>query len=166
MTSPYLRTQQTTKPTIKRFRNVPVEVWPIQEFTYLEPSQWKGTSSALRSAPIQAYWKTCNPAYCDGPGAESFASLLRRTEAALSRLEALPHDALVYVFSHGQFMQALRSTVTDNGTTANRKWNTSLIASALPPLPMPNECSFQERMDAGAMASMPSRVLLFPTFPE
>ena len=121
VTSPYLRTQQTAAPTIKRFKTVPVEVWPIQEFTYLEPSQWNGTSSALRSAPIQAYWKTCDPAYCDGPGAESFATLLRRTEAALSRLEALPHDALVYVFSHGQFMQALRSTVTDNRTTDKQK---------------------------------------------
>jgi broad specificity phosphatase PhoE len=47
--------------------------------------------------------------------------LLRRTEAALFRLEALSHDALVYVFSHGQFMQALRSTVTDNGTTDKQK---------------------------------------------
>jgi broad specificity phosphatase PhoE len=121
VTSPYLRTQQTAEPTIKRFRDVPVEVWPIQEFTYLEPSQWNGTSSAVRSAPIQAYWKTCNPDYCDGPGAESFATLLRRTEAALLKLETLPDDALVYVFSHGQFMQALRSTVTDDGTTDKQK---------------------------------------------
>ena len=27
----------------------------------------------------------------------------------------------MYVFSHGQFMQALRSTVTDNGTTDKQK---------------------------------------------
>ncbi len=121
VTSPYLRTRQTAELTIKRFKAVPVEVWPIQEFTYLEPSQWNGTSSALRSAPIQAYWKTCDPTYCDGPGAESFATLLRRTESALSRLEALAHHALVYVFSHGQFMQALRSTVTDNGTMDKQK---------------------------------------------
>jgi broad specificity phosphatase PhoE len=35
VTSPYLRTQQTAAATIERFPNVPVEVWPIQEFTYL-----------------------------------------------------------------------------------------------------------------------------------
>ena len=36
----YLRTQQTAQPTIERFPEVPVAVWPIQEFTYLEPSRW------------------------------------------------------------------------------------------------------------------------------
>jgi hypothetical protein len=38
VTSPYLRTHQTAAPTIERFPNVPVEVWPIQEFTY-RPAQ-------------------------------------------------------------------------------------------------------------------------------
>jgi hypothetical protein len=37
VTSPHLRTQQTTAPTIERFPDVPVEVWPIEEFTYLQP---------------------------------------------------------------------------------------------------------------------------------
>ena len=30
VTSPYLRTQQTAAPTIARFPDVPVEVWPIE----------------------------------------------------------------------------------------------------------------------------------------
>jgi broad specificity phosphatase PhoE len=121
VTSAYLRTQQTAEPTIKRFENVPIEVWPIQEFTYLQPLRWNGTRSVERRLHLGAYWQTCDPEYCDGPGAESFASLLRRTVAALSRLETLSDDALVYVFSHGQFMQALRSTVMDNGTTDKQK---------------------------------------------
>jgi broad specificity phosphatase PhoE len=121
VTSPYLRTQQTAEPTINRFREVPVEVWPIQEFTYLQPLRWNGTRSIERRLHVGAYWQTADPEYCDGPGAESFATLLRRTEAALSRLEALSDDALVYVFSHGQFMQALRSSVTDDGTTDKQK---------------------------------------------
>jgi broad specificity phosphatase PhoE len=121
VTSPYLRTQQTAEPTVKRFKNVPVEVWPIQEFTYLQPLRWNGTRSIERRLHLGAYWQTGDPDYCDGPGAESFSTLLRRTEAALLKLEALPDDALVYVFSHGQFMQALCSTVTDNGTTDREK---------------------------------------------
>jgi len=38
VTSPYTRTQQTAAPTIARFPGVPVEVWPIEEFTYLAQS--------------------------------------------------------------------------------------------------------------------------------
>ena len=54
-----------------------------------------------------------DPAYCDGEGAESFSALLQRAKAALNRLKAMPEDALAYVFSHGQFIQAVRSLVVD-----------------------------------------------------
>lgn len=54
VTSPYLRTQQTAAATIERFPNVPVEVWPIQEFTYLQPSRWNGTLSSERIPRQQA----------------------------------------------------------------------------------------------------------------
>ena len=33
VTSPYTRTRQTAAPTIARFPAVPVETWPIEEFT-------------------------------------------------------------------------------------------------------------------------------------
>ena len=35
VTSAYLRTRQTAQPTLARFPHVPVEAWPIEEFTYL-----------------------------------------------------------------------------------------------------------------------------------
>ena len=113
VTSPYLRTQQTAAATIERFPNVPVEVWPIQEFTYLQPSRWNGTRSTERMPYIERYWAEANPEFCDGEGAESFSTLLERAKSALDRLAALPEDALVYVFSHGQFIQAVRSLVID-----------------------------------------------------
>ncbi len=113
VTSPYLRTRQTAAPTIERFPQVPVEVWPIEEFTYLQPARWNGSSSAERLPYVEAYWRTADPDYCDGEGAESFAALQRRAEAALTRLAALPDDALVYVFSHGQFIQAARALVSE-----------------------------------------------------
>ncbi len=112
VTSPYLRTQQTAAPTIVRFSDVPVEVWPIQEFTYLQPARWTPSATAERRPYLVRYWETADPAYCDGEGAESFATLLRRAEAALARLAALPSPSLVYVFSHGQFIQAARAVVT------------------------------------------------------
>ena len=113
VTSPYLRTQQTAAATIERFLNVPVELWPIQEFTYLQPSRWNGTRSSERMPHIERYWAEADPEYCDGEGAESFSTLLERAKTALDRLATMPEDALVYVFSHGQFIQAVRSLVID-----------------------------------------------------
>lgn len=40
--------------------------------------------------------------------------MLRRAEAALARLAALPLPGLAYVFSHGQFIQAVRAVVTES----------------------------------------------------
>ena len=113
VTSPYLRTQQTAAPTIGRFPGVPVVVWPVEEFTYLQPARWNGTLATERAPHLVRYWGQADPAYCDGEGAESFGTLLRRAEAALNRLAALPAASLVYVFSHGQFMQAVRAVVTE-----------------------------------------------------
>jgi len=112
-TSPYLRTQQTAAPMIARFSDAPVEVWPIEEFTYLQPARWNGTRSAERMPYLERYWQAADPGYCDGDGAESFATLLRRARAALTRLAALPQGALAYVFGHGQFIQAVQSVVAD-----------------------------------------------------
>ena len=111
--SPYLRTQQTAAPTIARFSSAPVEVWPVEEFTYLQPQRWNGTRSVDRLPYLERYWHVADPEYCDGEGSESFGSLLRRANAALERLAALPADALAYVFSHGQFIQAVRATVVE-----------------------------------------------------
>jgi broad specificity phosphatase PhoE len=113
VTSPFQRTKQTAAPTIARFPGVPVETWPIEEFTYLQPARWNGTRSAERMPHLERYWSEADPDYCDGEGAESFATLLRRCEAALVRLAAMPAETLVYMFGHGQFIQAARLIVAD-----------------------------------------------------
>ncbi|WP_093385421.1 histidine phosphatase family protein [Variovorax sp. OV329] len=107
-TSPYLRTKQTAAPSASRFPNAAVHVLPMEEFTYLEPSRWNGTSRSSRLPHIEAFWSTADPMYCDGPGAESFSTLLLRVQTTLGRLNVLPQESLVYAFSHGQFMQAMR----------------------------------------------------------
>jgi broad specificity phosphatase PhoE len=107
VTSPYLRAIQTAAPTIARFPKARIETWPIQEFTYLEPSRWNGTSRAERLPQISAYWDDADPDYQDGPGAESFAALLRRAESAVDQLRAKSATENVVLFSHGQFIQAV-----------------------------------------------------------
>lgn len=119
--SPYLRTQQTAQPTIDRFPGVPVRVLPMQEFTYLEPSRWNGSSRTQRLPHIEAYWSQADPAYRDGPGSESFETLLSRVGCTLGALSALPEGARVYAFSHGQFMQALRVVLLNPGWPAARQ---------------------------------------------
>lgn len=106
--SPYLRARQTAQPTMARYPVVPVDVLPMEEFAYLEPSRWNGTSREQRLPFIEAYWERGDPAYCDGPGAENFERLLGRVDNTLALLASQPAAALVYAFSHGQFMQALR----------------------------------------------------------
>src|SRR3546814_2211564 len=62
---------------------------------------------------LERYWREADPDYCDGEGAESFSTPLRRCEAALTRLAAMPAGSLAYVFGHGQFIQAARAIVAD-----------------------------------------------------
>src|SRR3546814_5730649 len=45
-TTLFRSTRQTAAPTIARFPGVPVEVWPIEEFTYLQPARWNGTRAS------------------------------------------------------------------------------------------------------------------------
>lgn len=121
VTSPFLRAQQTAAPTKERFPDVPLVTWAIQEFTYLTPGRWNGTMSAERLPSIDRYWSAADPEYCDGDGAESFTALLWRAEAALLRLQMMPKTALVYLFSHAQFIRAVCSLVLAPGTPARER---------------------------------------------
>lgn len=109
---------------------MPVEVWPIEEFTYLQPSRWNGTLAADRALHLAWYWGEADPASCDGEGAESFGALLRRAKAALARLAALPSPDPVCVFSHGQFIQAVCAVVTESELDDRRKGEPPTIGNA------------------------------------
>jgi broad specificity phosphatase PhoE len=104
--SPFLRSQQTATPLIARYPDVPVEQWPIQEFTYLSPELCHNTTLSERKPLVAAYWARNDPAYCDGPGAESFADLLARAVTAVERLRTV-HDKFAVIISHGQFLRAV-----------------------------------------------------------
>ena len=104
VTSSYLRTIQTAAPTCRRFPDVPCEVWPIHEFTYISPQRCINTTAAERQPLVAEYWSRCDPNFIDGPGAESWARLFERASATLQRLESYSSVAF---FSHGQFIQML-----------------------------------------------------------
>lgn len=107
--SPFLRAKQTAAPTQARF-SAPMELWPIQEFTYLAPARCAGTSAAERRDWVQAYWNKADPHFVDGQGAESFNAFILRVRQALFGFERLHENGChaVIAFGHGQFFQALR----------------------------------------------------------
>lgn len=54
VTSNYVRAMQTAQSTIERFPNVPVEKWPVHEFTYLSPTLCQNSTQQTRRAMVDA----------------------------------------------------------------------------------------------------------------
>jgi broad specificity phosphatase PhoE len=106
--SPFLRAQQTAEPLRRRFPDVPVEEWAIQEFSFLNPLLHKGTSEEDREPHVADYWQREDPIYIEGPGAESFTLFLDRAREAIHRLVTRDAGGCIVVFTHGFFMQAFR----------------------------------------------------------
>ncbi len=104
--SPYARAKQTAVPTTNRFPHVPVEEWPVYEFTYLHPERYNGTTGSERGPHARGYWDRCDPYEQEMAGGESFADLWQRIIALRERLRG--HDVgFTAVFSHGLFLRAL-----------------------------------------------------------
>lgn len=106
VTSKYIRTKQTAAPTFTCFDHVPREEWPVEEFTYLDPSKYVGSTVTEREPHVKAWWERADPEYRDGGGAESFADLLLRVRNLVNVLRDRKEDMTV-IFSHGRFMRAL-----------------------------------------------------------
>ena len=106
VTSPYIRTKQTAIPTIERFPRSLQQEWQVQEFTYLSPSQYQGTTIEERRPLAHAYWQRLDPFYVDGEGAESFAQFICRVQQALIDLNTFG-DKFTAIFSHEQFIHAV-----------------------------------------------------------
>lgn len=106
VTSPYLRTRQTAQPLLDRLLNVPHEVWPVQEFTYLDYNRCRNTTVIERRPLVNEYWERNDPYYIDGERAESFASLLERVAQMWQKLRDEYDGKWVVIYSHAQFIRA------------------------------------------------------------
>jgi probable phosphoglycerate mutase len=114
--SPFSRAQLTAMATVAAFPGIPIETWPIQEFTYLEPARCANTTVDQRRAWVDAYWLRSDPTYVDGAGAESFRDFIHRAQLFLDRLAGHPaHD--IVVFSHGQLLNAVAWLIARNPQT-------------------------------------------------
>lgn len=103
--SPFDRAAQTAQPLCECYPDVPVAVWPVQEFTYLAPRRYLGTTRRDRSQAVVDYWVRLDPRFRDGEGAESFVDFWDRVEGFLERIAPLAGSSAV--FSHGQFLRGV-----------------------------------------------------------
>jgi hypothetical protein len=56
-------------------------VSPIEEFTYLSPNRFVGTTQAERKPHAESYWENGDAEFSAGLGGESFNHLLERVDA-------------------------------------------------------------------------------------
>lgn len=100
--SPYHRARATAQPFIERWPDVPLVEWPVQEFTFLDPSAWDGTTAIERRPAAEVYWQRADPYYAESALAESFAQLLARADRVRHDAVAFRQSPIV-VFTHGLF---------------------------------------------------------------
>ena len=103
--TPYIRTQLSAKPLLEKFPTAVTEEWPLQEFTYLNPEKYHGTTRYERKAEKLIYWSKCDPTYSDGDGSESYNDFLARIERGIKQLKN--QNGFVVVYTHGHVIRAM-----------------------------------------------------------
>lgn len=149
--SPYIRTQQTAKPTIEKYSCVPVEIWPIQEYDFLSPAICKDTTAAQRKPMVDDYWKHCQPDYVHGEGAESFIMFKSRIINCIKRLEKSPYQFII-VFAHGHVIRAACQYFI-NGDVIIDHSDMQNYHTLLTSLPIPNTAIFKMGFDGESWQS-------------
>jgi broad specificity phosphatase PhoE len=112
--SQYSRTQQTAEPTIRKFPLVPVEVWPVQEFQYIDLKRVSGLSQAERRPIQMAYFARDDSDYVDGGDAESYNQFMTRIKGIIFRLRKYPN---ALVFTHDLFMRGILFVIGNIGSS-------------------------------------------------
>jgi broad specificity phosphatase PhoE len=116
--SPFIRTQQTAAPFSMLADRVP-EVWPIQEWIFLDPQRYVGTTYAERQPDVKAYGEKSDPYYVDGPGAESFVQFIERVDAFLE--DACARPGKIVAFSHGRFIRGVLWRLAHSGPIVSKE---------------------------------------------
>ena len=103
--SPYIRTSQTAQPTLEKFPSVPVENWPIYEYTYLNAEQYANTTKQQRGIPSLKYFMKLDSDLNLGTGAESYNEFIQRVDNCLDKIKELDQKFII-LFGHGWFIKA------------------------------------------------------------
>jgi len=101
--TPYIRTLQSSRPILKKYPDVKVEEWPLQEFIYLDPKLYHNTTRDERKMAKVQFWEKCDPYYSNGNGSESFCQFQTRLKKCLKKLRT--RKGLVLVYTHGHVLR-------------------------------------------------------------
>jgi probable phosphoglycerate mutase len=156
VTSPYVRARRTAEPAAARFPGVPLEEWPVEEFTYLAAANRAGSDNETRRPLVRAFWERSDPHFVDGEGAESFAAFLDRIHGTLARL-ALVDAPFTVVFAHGLFLRVLLWLVLVGKVEPTPAAMAACRAFASG-VPTPNACIAELRFDGTRVWTTTPRV--------
>lgn len=106
VTSPYIRTLETARPTLDRWSDVAHEVWPVQEFTHWSFEKYGSAGMDVIRERNRSYWDDFDPDFKEGDDAESFHELLIRVDQSIEQIKGVS-DEKVIMFSHGYFLATL-----------------------------------------------------------
>ena len=116
--SPYLRTFQTAQAVVNNYPQVPVETWPIHEFTFLSPKLCLDTTPKERLPRVGEYWQKCDPDFIHGDGAESFNQFCYRIYSILQRL-VVTENAFTIVFTHAHVTRVIMQIINKRQSPPN-----------------------------------------------
>jgi broad specificity phosphatase PhoE len=105
--SSYTRTKETAQPILKKFPEVPKEIWPVQEFTYLSAKQYANTTMEDRKEGRDIYWDKLDQHIIDGEGAESFWNFMHERVGEFLETVRNHPASVIYIFTHGQFIKGV-----------------------------------------------------------
>lgn len=111
--SPYVRTHQTALPLRRKFEAVPVEEWPVHEFTFLSRGIGDGTTAAERLELAKPYWQRMDPFEDLGEGSESYAAFHTRVAACLARAASFRGTGPLMVFTHNRVLCQLMTMIVN-----------------------------------------------------
>lgn len=101
--SPFLRTQETAAPFLESLEISAAEEWAVQEWIFLNPAKYAGTTNLERQADVQAYRERADPNFHDGGTAETFSTFMTRVGFCFEL--ARVWGGVSTVFTHGRFIQ-------------------------------------------------------------
>lgn len=119
ISSPFARALATAEPLHEKYPSALLEIWPIQELTYLSPVLCRGTDRNIRRPMVDDYWQRLDPDYVHGEQAESFTQFIERLRGFHHRLQHM--TGLVIVVGHGMFLSAYLLGYRD-GFEASSEW--------------------------------------------
>lgn len=105
--TPYVRTQLTAQPLRDKYPDVPCEMFDLYEYSAIADAGYVGRTSLQRGPKMKEIWERNDPAWVDGPGAESFTAMLDRIRTAIARMRTYKNKFIV-VYAHGYIVQTTR----------------------------------------------------------